>query len=57
MHGKAKGLLQGLGRTGEAAAAIPKAIAVYEAKGNVVSAADAPKELAELGAGAKAPPT
>jgi uncharacterized protein HemY len=42
------GLLHRSGRTSEAAEALRKAISVYEAKGNVVSAAAAHKALSEM---------
>ena len=45
-------ILSRLGKREEAAEALQKAIAVYEAKGNVVSAAATRKALAELEAGA-----
>ena len=51
-------ILQGSGRTEEAAAALRKAVAVYEAKGNVVSAGITRKKLGDLEAVApKAGPT
>jgi tetratricopeptide (TPR) repeat protein len=44
------------GRTNEAVGALRRAIDVYAAKGNVMSAAAARGALAEVGAGAKTPP-
>jgi hypothetical protein len=49
-------VLQRTGRTDEAAEALGRAIAAYEEKGNVVSAASAGKTLAELAVESRVPP-
>jgi hypothetical protein len=48
-------VLRGSGRTGEAAEALRKAVAVHEAKGNVVSAAATRQNLEDMEAVAPQP--